>query len=74
MYTKTCIGCGQHDDHPKHTISVGDDEIVWHNDCHARATECVPCSAIAASELKGDELRKYIEDNDPGGKATEETS
>lgn len=66
----TCLGCGQHDDHPKHHGFVGDGTwIAWHNDCHSRATGCPECTAVveSAGEIKGDELRAHMVANNPAG-------
>lgn len=60
---RTCIGCGQTDDHPRHVIALPDgSEVTWHNDCHAIATGCQVCKATAdsADGLKGDDLRAHI--------------
>jgi hypothetical protein len=60
---RTCIGCEQTDDHPKHVIALSDgNEVAWHNDCHAIATGCAVCAATAGSAdgLKGDKLREHI--------------
>jgi hypothetical protein len=66
---RTCIGCGQEDDHPRHDIiNVSDGSVVsWHHDCHARATGNEASKAVADTGLTGDELRAYIEKNDPAG-------
>lgn len=69
---RNCVGCGQVDDHPRHHISFGpDQDVYWHNDCHARsANGCELCEAVvnSAGDLTGDELRAHIEQNDPAGK------
>lgn len=60
---RTCIGCEQTDDHPRHVISLADgSEVNWHQDCHALATGCVACTATVgtAEGLKGDALREHI--------------
>lgn len=38
---RLCIGCGQHDDHPRHVING---QQPWHMDCHALATGCEVCT------------------------------
>lgn len=43
---RTCIGCMQSDDHPRHVIDVGDGEVTWHFDCHA-AAGCESCAPVA---------------------------
>lgn len=73
----SCIGCGQTDDHPHHRIDVGGgQEVVWHNDCHARATPACPvCKAVTDSHggtLTGDALRAHIAANDPAGQVAEQ--
>lgn len=65
---RSCIGCGQVDDHPRHIVPAGDTDVFWHHDCHA-TTGCEVCEAVAAEGLKGDELREHIVANDPGGEA-----
>lgn len=64
---RTCIGCGQTDDHPRHVIDVGDPDAVvtWHMDCHVIATGCETCTAqTAGAEGKtGDELVAHIVEN-----------
>lgn len=61
---RTCIGCGQVDDHPRHVVLVGADhaEVTWHMDCHSRAANCDVCaSQIAdANGATGDELRTHL--------------
>ena len=67
---RNCIGCGQVDDHPRHVVGLPDgSDVPWHHDCHARATGCEVCAAVAESGFTGDELRAHITDNDPGAKA-----
>lgn len=60
---RTCIGCTQSDDHPRHVVALADgSEVTWHQDCHALATGCAVCAATveSAAGLKGDELRSHI--------------
>lgn len=47
---RTCIGCGQTDDHPRHVIDTGTtQDVTWHIDCHAVASPpCGSCAAQAA--------------------------
>lgn len=61
---KTCLGCGQNDDHPKHVVTLPDhSETTWHNDCHSRANpSCEICTHVVAHSdgRQGDELRAHI--------------
>jgi hypothetical protein len=67
---RNCIGCGQVDDHPRHIITLPDGtDMPWHHDCHARATGDPVSVAVAEAGLTGDELRRHIEENNPGGEA-----
>jgi hypothetical protein len=69
--TRNCLGCGQQDDHPRHVTDTGD----WHLDCHARSGQgCELCEAATDShdgELKGDDLRAHLVENDPAGPVAE---
>lgn len=63
---RTCVGCKQTDDHPRH------DEIIqiqpelqvasWHMDCCALVKGCETCAAqtAGADGLTGDDLRNHI--------------
>lgn len=42
---RLCIGCGQHDDHPRHVIAQGGTAALWHMDCHVLSTGCEVCAA-----------------------------
>lgn len=67
---RNCIGCGQVDDHPRHHISIGEQDVFWHMDCHARSgSGCELCQAVvdSAKGAKGDKLREHIVKNDPAG-------
>jgi hypothetical protein len=68
---RSCIGCGQVDDHPRHDTDETGASVLWHHDCHFRATGCEICEAVAAEGLTGDELREHIRSNDPGREAAE---
>jgi hypothetical protein len=60
---RTCIGCGQTDDHPRHVIAVSDgSEVTWHFDCHRIAVNCESCTAQTkgAEKLRGDKLREHL--------------
>lgn len=66
---RNCLACGQVDDHPRHVIALADgSDVAWHNDCHARATNCAVCIDVVASAngRQGDELRSHILAHDPG--------
>lgn len=58
---RSCVGCGQEDDHPRHVIAQAGASVPWHMDCHA-ATGCEVCKQqIAdAAGVKGDELRTHL--------------
>lgn len=60
---RTCIGCEQTDDHPRHVIALTDgSEVTWHMDCHWIATGCEVCvqQTSAVQDLKGDALRQHL--------------
>lgn len=61
---RSCIACGQEDDHPRHGIYMGPDlgHVLWHMDCHSHATGCDTCNAQIADAggVKGDELRTHL--------------
>jgi len=60
---RTCIGCMQTDDHPRHVVALTDgSEVNWHMDCHAAATGCLSCTAQkeGAMHLVGDEFREHV--------------
>ena len=60
---RTCIGCEQVDDHPRHVIVLPDgSEVGWHMDCHSLATGCEVCTeqTRGAVGAKGDELRAHL--------------
>lgn len=64
---RTCIGCEQTDDHPRHVIAVGDgSEVTWHFDCHRIALGCPSCTAQTegAEKLRGDQLRVHLTTKD----------
>lgn len=71
---KTCLGCGQTDDHPKHVhVQPDHSETAWHMDCHARANPpCEPCTmqikdSPGVGAAHAEELRAHIVANDPYG-------
>lgn len=61
---RTCIGCAQSDDHPRHVLATADGaQVTWHFDCHSIASKCETCTAQLADapeNAKGDALRKYL--------------
>ena len=43
---RTCVACGQTDDHPRHSVLVGDAWAEYHLDCHAlMSPPCQECKA-----------------------------
>lgn len=62
---RTCVGCGQTDDHPRHVIATSDGNSVnWHMDCHAASDAgCESCAAQkdGAAHLVGDEFRAHVQ-------------
>lgn len=67
---RPCIGCGQVDDHPRvhsvvPTADGGHGSEFWHHDCfseaHAERVDHAAIHSIAATGLKGDELRAHIQ-------------
>ncbi|GAA3878061.1 hypothetical protein GCM10022243_48440 [Saccharothrix violaceirubra] len=64
---RTCIGCAQTDDHPRHVVwQPGDVEVTWHMDCHVIATGCPVCEGqlAGADGLTGDALRAHLTTKD----------
>jgi hypothetical protein len=61
---RTCIGCAQTDDHPRHVIATSDGaNVSWHLDCHVIAGKCEVCTgqlADAPAGVTGDALRAYL--------------
>lgn len=60
---RLCVGCAQHDDHPRHVIATAPGQVAeWHMDCHVIATGCEVCTQqIAdAADVKGDDLRAHL--------------
>lgn len=60
---RTCLGCAQTDDHPRHVISLPDgSEVTWHFDCHRIVSGCETCTeqTAGAEGLIGDELRAHL--------------
>lgn len=70
---RTCIGCVQSDDHPRHVIATSDGaSLGYHMDCHVIATGCEVCKAqlegVGGIEgnPKGDALRAHLLTTGPG--------
>ncbi len=70
---RTCIGCTQTDDHPRHVVVAGDGtDVTWHLDCHAIATGCDSCEAQlegvggVTGTPKGEALREHLLTTGPG--------
>jgi len=64
---RTCIGCTQSDDHPRHVIASSDgSDVNWHLDCHRIATGCESCTAQTADVdgVIGDDLRAHLTSKD----------
>lgn len=68
-FVRSCIGCSQADDHPRHVIATPDPtspgghiDVAWHMDCHKIVTNCAVCTdqLAGAENLKGDELRAHL--------------
>lgn len=64
---RTCIGCAQTDDHPRHEHATPDGASVsYHMDCCAIARNCPVCKAQLAGvggiagNPKGDQLREHL--------------
>lgn len=63
---RTCMACGQTDDHPRHSLIIRlQPELVeeeMHKDCCVRERGCRQCwSEISGADGKtGDELRAHI--------------
>lgn len=60
---RTCTGCGQTDDHPRHVIAVpaGQPLVNFHMDCH-RLIGCPICTEQLknADGAQGTELRGHL--------------
>lgn len=64
---RTCIGCTQSDNHPRHVVALSDgSEVTWHMDCHELATGCEVCRAqiTDAMGVIGDALRTHLTTKD----------
>lgn len=61
---RTCIACGQTDDHPRCLVDDGTGaDLNYHKDCHRIAFGDMPCHQVlneGADGLKGDDLRAFI--------------
>lgn len=58
---RSCVACGQEDDHPRHVTATPAGSVPVHMDCHA-AMGCEVCAATVgtADGRQGDELREHI--------------
>lgn len=62
---RPCVGCGQHDDHPRalHVLPGGVDVALFHYDCHALIDPtcelCVSVTEMSAGKT-GDELITHL--------------
>lgn len=70
---RTCIGCAQTDDHPRHVEAVASGaDVNWHLDCHVIATGCESCTGQLADvggvsgNPKGQALRDHLITTGPG--------
>lgn len=64
---RTCIGCGQTDDHPRHVVAgIANVDVNWHMDCHVNATGCPVCATQIgdADGAQGDDLRVHLTTKD----------
>lgn len=51
---RTCMGCGQSDDHPKHhAVQADGGSAYWHMDCHSRVDPPCPSCTPQVAEAKG---------------------
>lgn len=72
---RTCAGCGQSDDHPRHVHALPDGTTFGlHMDCCAYSKNCEVCKAQLAGvggvdkNPKGDKLREHLLTTGPGAK------
>lgn len=69
---RTCIGCAQTDDHPRHVEATIAGDVNWHLDCHAIVTGCDSCHAQldgvggVEGNPKGEALREHLLTTGPG--------
>lgn len=66
---RTCLACGQTDDHPRHVIALPDgNDVNYHFDCHKIVTNCEHCTPVVDSSdgKKGDDLRAHIISSNAG--------
>lgn len=69
LIVRSCVGCGQTDDHPRHVIALRDGTTMdWHMDCHAN-NGCQSCAHQTRNkgETVGDEFRVILETQDQEG-------
>lgn len=71
---RTCLACGQTDDHPRHVIALPDgNDVNYHMDCCQIVKGCEHCAAAreGGEDKKGDELRTHIVENAPAREEAE---
>ena len=60
---RVCVACTQSDDHPRHSMVLGDGaESPMHMDCCVMTRNCGVCATqlADAGKVKGDQLREYL--------------
>jgi hypothetical protein len=63
---RTCLGCAQTDDHPRHETATANGLVGYHMDCCAIARDCAICKAQlegvggVAGNPKGQMLRDHL--------------
>lgn len=61
---RSCVVCGQVDDHPRCVVDDGTGaDLLYHKDCHRNAFGDMPCHAVlnaGGDGLTGDALRAHI--------------
>lgn len=53
---RSCIGCAQVDDHPRHSVQVDGPAGLfadWHFDCHRMITGCEACGLAVDTRAEG---------------------
>lgn len=60
---RTCLACGQTDDHPRHVIALPDgNDVTYHFDCCKIVKGCEHCTEALehADGAKGNDLRAHL--------------